>query len=140
VPDTDIGYERMQDVEIEITKQIRQVCGDMELLKNGWYIFIYHGERYIYMPDSKETLIRFSIPHLTLADVDNGSEDKIAAVINETNREVKFIKVMLLDNGSVSLSYDHKITEGEQINEIVPHIIKALDFASDYFIKKLKIA
>lgn len=138
MPDTDIGSEEMQDVEIEITKQIRQICGDMELLKNGWYIFIYHGEHYIYMPDSKETLIRFSIPHLTL--VDNGGEDKIAAVINETNREVKFIKVMLLDNGSVSLSYDHKMTEGEQIDEIVPHIIKALDFASDYFIKKLKIA
>ena len=84
------------------------------------------------MPDSKEALIRFSIPHLTL--VDNDNEKRIATAINETNREVKFIKVMLLDNGSVSLNYDHKITEGEQINEIVAHIIKALDFASYYII------
>jgi|UPI00046ED436 hypothetical protein len=126
----------MRNIQTEITNQLRQVCDDVELLKNGWYIFIYNGEHYIYMPDSKEALIRFSIPHLTL--VDNDNEKRIATAINETNREVKFIKVMLLDNGSVSLNYDHKITEGEQINEIVAHIIKALDFASYYIIKKLK--
>ena len=100
----------MRNIQTEITNQLRQVCDDVELLKNGWYIFIYNGEHYIYMPDSKEALIRFSIPHLTL--VDNDNEKRIATAINETNREVKFIKVMLLDNGSVSLNYDHKITEG----------------------------
>lgn len=126
----------MRNIQTEITNQLRQVCDDVELLKNGWYIFIYNGKHYIYMPDSKKALIRFSIPHLTL--VDNDDEKRIATAINETNREVKFIKVMLLDNGSVSLNYDHKITEGEQINEIVVHIIKALDFASYYIIKKLK--
>ncbi len=126
----------MRNVQTEITNQLRQVCDDVELLNNGWYIFTYNGEHYIYMPDSKEALIRFSIPHLTL--VDNSDEEKIVTAINETNREVKFIKVMLLDNGSVSLNYDHKITEGEQIDEIVPHIIKALDFASYYITKKLK--
>ena len=43
----------------------------------------------------------------------------------------------MLECGSVSLGYDHKIIDGEQIENIIPHMIKALDFASQYLIDKL---
>ena len=33
------------------------------------------------------------------------------------------------DDAKVSLDYDHKITDLESAKDIVPHIIKSLDFA-----------
>ena len=44
---------------------------------------------------------------------------------------MKFIKALLFekDDAKVSLDYDHKITDLESAKDIVPHIIKSLDFA-----------
>ena len=50
----------------------------------------------------------------------------------------KYIKAVKLDCGSVSLDYDHKTTSDESADTIVPHIINALDFASNYLLNKLK--
>lgn len=60
--------------------------------------------------------------------------------VNETNRNVKFIKALLSekDEGKVSLDYDHKITDKESAKDIVPHIIKTLDFAVRYLEDKVK--
>lgn len=59
-------------------------------------------------------------------------------VINETNRDVKFIKVIILKNGSISLNYDHKISDGDEISVIIPHMVKTLCLASEYLITKLQ--
>ena len=58
-------------------------------------------------------------------------------LVNQTNREVKYIKAALLDNGSLTLTYDHKMIKGEKPQDFVPHIIDALDFASNYIIEKI---
>ena len=81
-------------------------------------------------------MIRFSIPHLVKAsEYDAGL---LAEAINETNRNVKFIKAVILDCGSVSLGYDHKANADESAEAIVHHIIKTLDFASTYLLNKLE--
>ncbi len=61
--------------------------------------------------------------------------------VNETNRNVKFIKALLSekDDAKVSLDYDHKITDLESAKDIVPHIIKTLDFAVVDTWKKVKL-
>lgn len=81
-------------------------------------------------------MIRFCVPHLVKANEYNA--DLLSDAINETNRNVKFIKAVKLDCGSVSLDYDHKTTSDESTDTIVPHIINALDFASTYLLNKLK--
>ena len=50
---------------------------------------------------------------------------------------IKYIKAALLDNGSLTLTYDHKVMKGEKPQDYVPHIINALDFASNYIIEKI---
>ena len=50
---------------------------------------------------------------------------------------VKYVKVVKLNNGSISLNYDHKITTDETVDIIVPHIINTLDFAATYLQNKL---
>ena len=81
-------------------------------------------------------MIRFCVPHLVKANEYNA--DLLSDAINETNRNVKFIKAVKLDCGSVSLDYDHKTVSDESADTIVPHIINALDFASNYLLNKLK--
>ena len=81
-------------------------------------------------------MIRFCVPHLVKANEYNA--DLLSDAINETNRNVKFIKAVKLDCGSVSLDYDHKTVSDESADTIVPHIINALDFASTYLLNKLK--
>ena len=80
--------------------------------------------------------LRFCVPHLVKANEYNA--DLLTDAINETNRNVKFIKAVKLDCGSVSLDYDHKTASDESADTIVPHIINALDFASNYLLNKLK--
>ena len=81
-------------------------------------------------------MIRFCIPHLIIAN--EYDKEQLTDAINNTNKNVKFIKAVKLDCGSVSLDYDHKTTSDDSAETIVPHIINALDFASTYLLNKLK--
>ena len=81
-------------------------------------------------------MIRISIPHVVNSK--EYKKEEVDSAVNETNREVKFIKAMVLNNGSISLNYDHLISNGENISEIVEHIIKTLYIASEYLVLKLK--
>ena len=99
----------------EIVNEIRKKCGHMEMLPQvGWH-FIYNDRHFFYMAGTSEGMIRFCIPHLVKA---NNSE-LLSAAINETNRNVKFIKAVKLDCGSVSLDYDHKTTSDELAETII---------------------
>lgn len=119
-----------------VIEEIKRQSGKAIVLDNGWCHFIYHNLHYLNMPDDTNRMIRISIPHV-LNSMDYKKED-VDAVVNETNREVKYIKAILRNNGSVSLNYDHRIGKGEDIGEIVEHIIKTLYIASEYFELKLK--
>lgn len=81
-------------------------------------------------------MIRISVPHVV--NYNDYKKEKLDAAINETNREVKYIKVVVLNNGSISLNYDHKISNNEQIGEIVPHMIRTLYATTMYLTRKLK--
>ena len=123
----------MKDSVIE---EIQRLCGKVRVLNNDWYHFVYNHLHYLYIPDDTNGMIRMSIPHVVGS---NGYEkEDVDAAVNETNREVKFIKAMVLNNGSISLNYDHRISNDEKVNEIVEHIIKTLYIASEYLVLKLK--
>ena len=119
-----------------VIEEIKRHCGKVRVLNKGWCHFVYHHMHYLYMPDDSNGMIRISIPHVV--DSREYNKDMVDAAVNETNREVKFIKAMVLNNGSISLNYDHRISNGENVNEIVEHIIKTLYIASKYLVLKLK--
>lgn len=121
----------------DILNQVEQLCGKTTLLENGWNHFVYHHLHYVNIPDCKNGMIRISIPHVCKDS--EYAKERIETVINETNREVKYIKVVILKNGSISINYDHKIGEGERAGDIVPHMIKTLYSASECFMRKLQM-
>ena len=119
----------------EIMEQVEKMCGKVILLDNGWIHFVYHNYHYINIPDSRNGFVRFTIPHLARSC--DYSKNKLESVVNETNREVKYVKVVILANGSIALNYDHKIIGEEKAKDVVPHMIKALDAASMHLFSKL---
>ena len=117
----------------EIVNEIRRMCGQTILMPSlGWH-FKYNGQVYFYVVGKDEGMICFCIPFV--AGLSSNDKELLKEAVNETNRNVKFIKALLSekDDAKVSLDYDYKITDKESAKEIVPHIIKALDFAVGYF-------
>ena len=113
----------------EIVNEIRRLCGQTILMPSlGWH-FKYNGQVYFYVVGKDESMIRFCIPFV--AGLPLYDKELLKDAMNETNRNVKFIKALLSekDDAKVSLDYDHKITDIESAKDIVPHIIKSLDFA-----------
>ena len=121
----------------EIVSEIRKMCGQtLPMPSLGWH-FKYNGQVYFYVAGKDKSMIRFRIPFVAGFSLQNKKQLKEA--VNETNRNVKFIKALLSekDEGKVSLDYDHKITDKESAKDIVPHIIKTLDFAVRYLEDKV---
>lgn len=122
----------------EIVNEIRRLCGQTILMPSlGWH-FKYKEQVYIYVVGKDESMIRFCIPFV--AGLLSNDKELLKEAVNETNRNVKFIKALLSDKdeAKISLDYDHKITDKESAKDIVPHIINALDFAVKYLMKSLR--
>ena len=119
-----------------VIKEIKRQCGKVRVLNNGWCHFVYRHLHYLNIPDNANEMIRISIPYVVNSK--EYKKEEVDAAVNETNREVKFIKAMVLNNGSISLNYDHRINDDENVSEIVEHIIKTLYIASEYLILKLE--
>ena len=122
----------------EIVNEIRRMCGQtIPTPSSGWH-FKYKEQIYIYVVGKDESMIRFCIPFV--AGLLSNDKELLKEAVNETNRNVKYIKVLLSEKkeSKVSLDYDHKITDKESAKDIVPHIIKALDFAARYLMEKIK--
>ena len=123
----------------EIVNEIRQMCGQTILMPSlGWH-FKYNGQVYFYVVGKDESMIRFCIPFV--AGLSLYDKELLKEAVNETNRNVKFIKALLSekDDAKVSLDYDHKITDQESVKDIVLHIIKSLDFAVRYLEERVKL-
>lgn len=122
---------------MDIVEEIKKICGDTIRLNNGWYYFVYMRQYFIFVPDKENKMIRISIPYV-VKDIKSNSE-VVKSSVNEINREVKYVKAMVLRNGSVSLNYDHKICNDNRPSGIVRHIIQTLYVASEYLTNKIEL-
>ena len=102
----------------------------------GWWYFRYGSYQMVYIPnkDSSNT-IRIYIPHF--GDANQYNSEQLSIAINETNREVKYVKVVILGNGSISINYDHKYDSENDLNSMLLHMLKTLCFAAEYLKSKL---
>ena len=122
----------------EFVNEIRQMCGQTILMPSlGWH-FKYNGQVYFYVVGKDESMIRFCIPFVVGLPIQN--KEQLKEAVNDTNKNVKYTKALLSskDEAKVSLDYDHKITDKESTKNIVPHIIKTLDFAVGYLEKRVR--
>lgn len=122
----------------EIVNEIRRMCGNVKFIPSlGWH-FKYKKQVYFYVVGKDETMIRFCIPFVVGLPLQN--KEQLKEAVNDTNKNVKYTKALLSgkDEAKVSLDYDHKITDKESTINIVPHIIKTLDFAVVYLEERVR--
>ena len=122
----------------EIVNEIRPMCGNVKFIPSlGWH-FKYKKQVYFYVVGKDETMIRFCIPFVVGLPLRN--KEQLKEAVNDTNKNVKYTKALLSgkDEAKVSLDYDHKITDKESTKNIVPHIIKTLDFAVVYLEERVR--
>lgn len=122
----------------EIVNEIRRMCGNVKFIPSlGWH-FKYKKQVYFYVVGKDETMIRFCIPFVVGLPLQN--KEQLKEAVNDTNKNVKYTKALLSgkDEAKVPLDYDHKITDKESTKNIVPHIIKTLDFAVVYLEERVR--
>ena len=123
----------------EVVNEIRRMCGQAIRIQSlGWH-FRYNAQAYFYVVGKDESMLRFCIPFVTGISLQD--KQRLKEAVDETNWSVKFVKALLSEKeeAKVLLSYDHKITDNESAKDIVPHIIKALDFAVGYLDERTNV-
>ena len=92
----------------EIIEQLKVLANNVSYLEGiGWWHFKYGTYRMVYIPtNDPSNTIRICIPHFD--NTKQYESERLITTINETNRAVKYIKVVVLGNGSISINYDHK--------------------------------
>lgn len=102
----------------------------------GWWYFKYGSYQMVYIPaNNTSDTIRICIPHFD--DANQYESESLFVAINETNREVKYVKVVKLGNESISINYDHKYDGLNDLRSMLLHMLKTLCFAAEYLKSKL---
>lgn len=126
----------MSKMKDQVIEEIKRLCGRVERMPGVGYSFWINNTLCLYLCYKGNESLRFVIPNLATTTEDN--KNMMLDMVNHVNREVKYIKAALLDNGSLKITYDHKVFSKENPREVVSHIIKALDFASGYIREKIE--
>lgn len=121
----------------KIIEQLRLLSTDVNCLSYvGWWHFRYDNFQMVYIPDNQSSnSIRICIPYFDC--IEHYDSERISTAINETNKEVKYIKVVTLGNGSISINYDHKYAGENDLYSMLLHMLKTLCFAAEYLKSKL---
>lgn len=120
----------------QVIDEIKRLCGKVEWMPGVGHYFVIKDALCLFFRCKRTNSLRFTIPYLT--DVTDENVERMMELINQTNREVKYIKATLLENGCLTLTYDHKMASGEKTEDVIPHIIKSLGFALSYIKEKIQ--
>ena len=121
----------------KIVEQLKELAANVNYFPGiGWWYFGYGSYQMVYIPNKDSSnMIRICIPHF--GDANQYNSEQLSIAINETNREVKYVKVVTLGNGSISINYDHKYNGENDSYSILLHMLKTLCFAAEYLKNKL---
>ena len=121
----------------EIVEQLKELATNVKYFSGiSWWLFKYGSYQMVYIPaNDTSDMIRICIPHF--GDANQYNSEQLSIAINETNREVKYVKVVTLGNGSISINYDHKYDGENDLHSMLLHMLKTLCFAAEYLKSKL---
>lgn len=121
----------------EIVEQLNELATNVKYFSGiSWWHFKYGSYQMVYIPaNDTSDMIRICIPHF--GDANQYNSEQLSIAINETNREVKYVKVVTLGNGSISINYDHKYDGENDLYSQLLHMLKTLCFAAEYLKSKL---
>ena len=93
---------------------------------------MFNQRHYLYLPSPRADMARICIPHLAFRRVGCDAA-QLSNAVNATNRCVRFVKAMTLENGAVAINYDFHIFENHSVGEVVARVVQTLDFAARFF-------
>lgn len=120
----------------DVINAIRKKCGKVRTFGNGWCHYVYRHLHYVNIPDEENKMIRMAVPFV--ANSNDLKKELVEAAVNETNRNVKYVKAVVLNNGSISLEYDQRVVNDDKASDIVPHMIDVLFVAYEYLTVKIR--
>lgn len=121
----------MNNVQKHIIEEIRCRYGRVDsMLPAGWH-FMFNQRHYLFLPSPRADMARICIPHLALRR--GCGVAQLSDAVNATNRSVRFVKAMTLENGAVAINYDFHVFENHCVGEVVARVVQALDYAAGFF-------
>ena len=99
------------------------------------YAITYNSIDFIYMPDEDEHFLRFSVPNVY--EVTETNKHHVLSVVNEINTFIKYIKIMVVNNENVWITYEHYLVKEENIDELLEHIVNLLYATLTIFYRKI---
>ncbi|MBQ7310500.1 MAG: hypothetical protein IJW88_03130 [Alistipes sp.] len=120
----------------EVVTSLKELAGDVNYFAIvNWWQCVYKGHHIVYKPNTDNQTIRMCL--LFYHRADSFDYQTLVTAINQTNREVRYIKAVILRNGCISINYDYRYDDRCDINAIIKHILEALYFAAEYLQDKL---
>ena len=92
---------------------------------------MFNQRHYLFLPSPRADMARICIPHLALRR--GCGVAQLSDAVNATNRSVRFVKAMTLENGAVAINYDFHVFENHCVGEVVARVVQALDYAAGFF-------
>lgn len=120
-----------------IIEDIKTLCGKVIRLPGDTYHFKVNGLDCLYMKTGRSNYLRFVAPCVSQAPVSQHNE--YLSMLNQVNKEIRYIKALLLDNGSIAVNYDCRLVDEQSHREVVTHIIKTISFASGYITDRIQL-
>lgn len=118
-----------------IIKQLEEMGFELKEVPEIGYVFQYEESNMLFMPDEDDdSFVRFSLPHIY--DVTDDNMTMLLEIINELNVTLKFIKVCALHDG-VWVIYEHRFYAGDNLEDLLGHILRLLQFTAFMFQKKV---
>lgn len=115
----------------EIIKGIKGLSNNVGYITSlDLWCFSYDKYQMVYIPDMGSNTIRICITHFD--KLEKYDFHLLIYAINEINRKVKYVKIIVLKNGSIFIIYDHKYCgRNNNIDVILSHILQTLCFAAN---------
>ena len=121
-----------------VRELIKLGAEDLQYLPNGWLSFAYNKWEMLYIPGKQQEVysnLRICIPEFRV-----GARNRMEILtesVNDLNKNLRYVKAVILDNGVICINYDHKCYSGENMHHIVEHMLKVLSFAAEYMWEEL---
>lgn len=124
------------DMDI-IIEDIKTLCGKVIRLPGDTYHFKVNGLDCLYMKTGRRNYLRFVAP--CVSQVPASQQNDYMSMLNQVNKEIRYIKALLLDNGNIAVNYDCRLVDEQWHREVVTHIIKTISFASGYITDRIQL-
>ena len=115
-----------------ILQELKALGFDLDFLEEeSWYHLLYDDTHILYMPaEDDEDFLRFAIP--AIFDVTDENRGSVLEIANKLNLDLKYVKATVMSD-SLWLFIEYKMTEGQQMDDLLEFAIRMLQYCKNYF-------